>query len=172
MRIAVYAGTFDPPTAGHLSVIERAALVFDGVIVVVAVNPTKQPMFAAQERVEMLREATASLVGVECASTEGWIVELAQERGAAFLVRGIRGASDADYEIALANANRALAPAITTVFIPAHPALSEVSSSRLKDLARAGQEIGAFCSPGVERRLRERVAAQRDASKEARHADV
>jgi pantetheine-phosphate adenylyltransferase len=160
MRVAVYAGTFDPITAGHVSVIERAARMFDGVVVVVAINPAKQCLFTIEERLEMIRGATSSMANVECTSTDGLVVHVARDRGAAFLVRGVRGATDADYELALAYANRELAPEITTVFLPADPALSEVSSSRLKELARTGQELARFCLPEVERRLRQKFGTR------------
>jgi pantetheine-phosphate adenylyltransferase len=167
MRIAVYAGTFDPVTAGHLSVIERADKLFDSTIVLVAVNPTKTPLFAVDERLLMIREATEHLQHVECAATEGWVVDYARAHGAAFLVRGIRGVTDADYETALAQMNRAVAPEITTVFLPAHSELSQVSSTLLKEMARLGEEIRSYCPVGVERRLREKLGAM---GKDVRHA--
>lgn len=158
MRLGVYAGTFDPITRGHLSVIERAARLFDRLLVVVAVNPGKQPLFSADERVEMIREAVTPWRNVECASTAGYVVQLAAARGARHLVRGVRSCTDVEGEIALANMNRALAPEIETVFIPAHPELSEVSSSRLKALARDGADLSQYCPVEVAARLRERLA--------------
>ena len=109
MRLAVYAGTFDPITRGHLSVIERAAPLFDQLIVLCAVNPEKVPLFTLAERLEMITEATCHLPNVRCDASEGWVVEYARRRGAQVLVRGVRGATDADAETALANANLALA---------------------------------------------------------------
>jgi pantetheine-phosphate adenylyltransferase len=157
VRLGVYAGTFDPITRGHLSVIERAARLFDRLLVVVAVNPDKQPLFSAEERVDMIRAAVAAWRNVECASTAGYVVQLASARGARHLVRGVRSCTDVEGEIALANMNRALAPEIETVFIPAHPELSEVSSSGLKQLARDGRDISAYCPPQVAARLIERL---------------
>jgi len=158
VRLGVYAGTFDPITRGHLSVIERAARLFDRLLVVVAINPDKQPLFSPEERVAMIREVTATWRNVECASTAGYVVELAAARGARHLVRGVRSCTDVEAEIALANMNRVLAPAIETVFIPAHPELSEISSSRLKQLARDGLDISPYCPPEVAARLTERLA--------------
>jgi pantetheine-phosphate adenylyltransferase len=158
MRLGVYAGTFDPITRGHLSVIERAARLFDRLLVVVAVNPGKQPLFSADERVEMIREVVATWRNVECTSTAGYVVQLAAARGARHLVRGVRSCTDVEGEIALANMNRALAPEIETVFIPAHPELSEVSSSRLKELARDGADLSQYCPAEVAARLRGRIA--------------
>ncbi len=157
MRLAIYAGTFDPVTGGHLSVIERAAALFDHVLVVVAINPQKHPLFSAEERVEMIREVSAPWSNVEATSTEGFVVDLAHQRGARYLVRGVRSATDVEGEIALANLNHSLAPDIETVFIPAHPELSEVSSSRLKELFAAGADVSRYCPPLVLARLDERA---------------
>jgi pantetheine-phosphate adenylyltransferase len=159
VRLAVYAGSFDPVTRGHLSVIERAARLFDALWIVVAVNPQKRPLFSADERVAMLSEVTARWPNVHCVRTDGYVVELARAHGARYLVRGVRGATDAESEIALANLNRALAPEIETVFVPADPELSEVSSSRLKELARAGADLSAVCPSELVGRLHARVGA-------------
>jgi pantetheine-phosphate adenylyltransferase len=159
VRLAVYAGTFDPITRGHLSVIERAAPLFDRLIVLLANNPGKEPLFTVAERATMIADATRALPTVGCAATDGYVVAFARAHGARFLVRGVRGATDVEAEIALADMNRALAPEIETVFIPAHPSVSEVSSSRLKELALRGEEVSRFCSPEVERRLVERLRA-------------
>jgi pantetheine-phosphate adenylyltransferase len=157
--LAVYAGTFDPVTRGHLSVIERASRLFCQVLVVVAVNPTKTPLFSAAERVEMIRQVARPLRNVTCASTEGLVVALARARGARYLVRGVRSCTDADAELALAAMNHRLAPEIETIFVPAQPELSEVSSSELKRLAAAGADISRFCSPEIAARLRQRLGA-------------
>ena len=159
MRVAVYAGTFDPITLGHLSVIERGAALFDRLVVVVAINPDKQPLFSAEERVQMIREVTARWPNVVCDSTEGYVVEVARRCAARTLLRGVRTATDVEGEIALANLNRQLAPEIETVFIPAHPQLSEVSSSRLKALAQQGTDVSRYCPPEIAARLQERVKA-------------
>jgi pantetheine-phosphate adenylyltransferase len=160
MRIAIYAGTFDPITRGHLSVVERAAGLFDRLIVVVAVNPSKEPLFSVNEREGMIREVTRPWSNVECTSTHELVVSLARSRGAKYLVRGVRGATDIEAEIALARGNREIAPEVETVFVPAHAELSEVSSSRLKALAADGLDISVYCPPEVEARLRRRIAEQ------------
>jgi pantetheine-phosphate adenylyltransferase len=157
MRIAVYAGTFDPITQGHLSVIKCAAQMFDQLVVVVAVNPNKQPLFSLDERMQMIREVTSAWPNVECASADALVVAFARQRNARYLVRGVRTSTDIDGELTLANMNHDLAPEIKTVFIPAHPELSEVSSSRLKDLAQQGKDISEYCPPELEARLRERL---------------
>jgi pantetheine-phosphate adenylyltransferase len=156
-RNAVYAGTFDPVTLGHLSVIERSAGLFDRLWVVVAINPDKEPLFTPEERVSMLSEVTVGLPNVAATSTAGYVVELARRVGARYLVRGVRGATDADSELGLARLNHELAPEIETVFVPAHGELSEVSSSRLKELVQSGADITRYCSVGVAARLRQRL---------------
>jgi len=163
VRVAVYAGTFDPITRGHLSVIERAAQMFDRVIVLLAVNPGKTPLFSVEERVVMIGEAIADVAArlpgasVTVASTDGFVVAFARRAGALFLVRGVRSGLDVEGEIALANLNHELAPEVSTVFVPAHPALSEVSSSRLKELGRLGADLSPYCLPGVAERLARRI---------------
>ncbi|HEY3356825.1 MAG TPA: pantetheine-phosphate adenylyltransferase [Polyangia bacterium] len=170
MRVAVYAGTFDPITRGHVSVIERAAPLFDRLIVLVAVNPEKRPLFTVPERLAMIAEATAHLGEVACDATDGWVVEYARAHGARVLVRGIRGATDAAAETALADANLALAPEVVTIFIPAHPRLSAVSSSRLKELAGRGEDLAPLCPEGVARRLVDRLGRATARLQEAPHA--
>jgi pantetheine-phosphate adenylyltransferase len=167
-RVAIYAGTFDPPTAGHVSVLERAARLFDGVIALSAVNPSKATLFSVTERLAMLAEATAHLANVRCDHTEGLVVAYARAQDARYLIRGVRGATDADYETALAHANRALAPEIETVFLPADAALSQVSSSALKQRAAAGEDVSAYCPPGVAARLTARLRPATPSS-EAHH---
>lgn len=168
-RRAVYAGTFDPITHGHLSVIERAARLFDELIVIVAVNPDKAPLFPPDQRVAMIRGVTRPWPNVSCEATSGYVVELARRRGALYLVRGVRGSTEVEAEIALANLNHTLAPEIETVFIPARPDLAEVSSSRLKELVLEGQDVSRYCPPAVRGPLRERLGLPRE---EDEHVDV
>lgn len=158
MRSAVYAGTFDPVTFGHASVIARAAELFDRLHIVIAVNPGKTPLFTCGERSDMLRELVARWPSCTVTSTDGYVVTLARSLGARYLVRGVRGATDVEAEITLAELNRELAPEIETVFVPAHAELSEVSSSRLKQLARDGADLSAYCPEAVAARLRARLA--------------
>jgi pantetheine-phosphate adenylyltransferase len=158
MRIAVYAGSFDPVTLGHLSVIETSARLFDRVWVVVAINPAKQALFAADERVAMLSEVISAWPHVEATSTAGYVVELARQVGARYLVRGVRSVTDSENELGLARLNYELAPEIETVFVPAHPELSEVSSSRLKELVQSGVDVARYCPASVAARLHSRLA--------------
>jgi pantetheine-phosphate adenylyltransferase len=153
-RIAIYAGSFDPPTLGHLSIVERASAMFDRLIVLVAINPDKKVMFSGAERAAMFAEATAHLANVEVASTEGYVVDFARERGATVLVRGLRGSADADYETKMAHVNQSLAPELTTIFIPAEPSLLDLSSTRLKELLQTGADVSGLCPKPVLAKLR------------------
>lgn len=160
MTTAIYAGTFDPITSGHLSVVRQAVKLFGHVVVLVADNPAKQTLFPLAERMDMIREAARELPGVTVASTSGMVVEYARAAGAGFLVRGIRGATDAAFETELAKTNKRLAPEIQTIFLPAEADLAETSSSRLKELARRGEDLSPFCTPEVARRLAGRVGPE------------
>jgi pantetheine-phosphate adenylyltransferase len=155
MKRALYAGSFDPITLGHVSVIERGAQLFDELVVVVAVNPAKAPLFSAEERTSFIRLAAASLGNVSVTSTAGYVVELARDLGARYLIRGVRGVTDMAAELELSRLNRELAPEIETVFVTAHPELSEVSSSLLKERAREGADFERYCPPHVAARLTE-----------------
>lgn len=158
MTIAVYAGSFDPVTAGHLSVVRQAARLFGHVVVVVAVNPHKHSLLSADERMALVREAVRLHPNVTVARTEGLIVDFAREIGASVLLRGVRGATDAQFETELAQNNRALAPELSTLFLPAEAHLAEVSSSGLKERVARGEDVSAFCPPAVAAKLRERLA--------------
>lgn len=157
MRVAVYAGSFDPITRGHLSVVERSARLFDRLLLLVAVNPDKTTLFGPEQRLELIAAATVAWPNTSAAFSAGYVVDFAREHGARYLVRGVRGATDVEAEITLANLNRALAPELETVFVPAHPELSEVSSSRLKELAALGADVSRYCTPEVARALAARV---------------
>lgn len=157
MSIAVYAGSFDPVTLGHLSVIRQAARMHGHLVVLVAVNPAKRGLFSIDERVEFLRAATARYPNVTCDSTTGLVAEYAREIGASVLVRGIRGATDAEFETQLAQQNRTIAPDLSTVLLPAEAELATVSSSALKEMAERGEDIAAWCPPVVAERLRRLV---------------
>lgn len=159
MTIAIYAGTFDPITTGHLSVIREAARLFAHVRVLVAVHPTKEPMFELRERIDMAHEIVGPMPTVTVDGTEGYVVEYARTIGATALVRGLRGAADAAYETELAKENRELAPEIMTVMLAADPALSTVSSSELKRRAQAGEPIDAYCTPRVAEALHAKLGA-------------
>jgi pantetheine-phosphate adenylyltransferase len=160
MSIAVYAGTFDPVTLGHLSVLRQAARIFSHVRMLVAVNPDKRTLFSLEERVSMIRELTSAIPNVSVDGTGGLVVDYAREIGASFLVRGVRGATDAHYETDLAQQNRELAPDGLTVLLPAEPKLSEVSSSELKRRAEQGESLEGLCPAPVIARLSHRLGAE------------
>jgi pantetheine-phosphate adenylyltransferase len=158
MRKAVYAGSFDPISNGHLSILDEATRLFDEVFVVVAVNPAKGSLFTEEERLALAREATAKYPNVTCRSTRGLVVEEARAHGATWLLRGVRSSIDSEYEMALAQVNQELAPEISTLFLLARPDVAIVSSSLLKELARCGAETARYCPPNVEKALRARAA--------------
>ncbi|MCP4447862.1 MAG: pantetheine-phosphate adenylyltransferase [Myxococcales bacterium] len=153
MTIAIYAGSFDPITLGHVSVIRQAVRLFSHVRVLIAVNPEKLGLFDQEARTSMIQDAVKKLPNVSIDHTAGLVVEYAQEIAASVLVRGIRGASDAEGETKLAQINRSIAPQIATILLPAELKLAEVSSSALKRMAEAGDDISAYCSPFVSEQL-------------------
>jgi pantetheine-phosphate adenylyltransferase len=159
MRQAVYPGTFDPITNGHLDVIERACAVFDQLVVAVLVNTRKRPALEAAERAAMIREAVDEQLGaaaarVEVTTFEGLTVELARQRGAAFLVRGLRAVSDFENELQMAHLNRRGAPDIDTVFFMTGIEHAFLSSSLVREIAELGGDVSGMVPPAVLRRLR------------------
>jgi len=157
LSIALYAGTFDPVTFGHLDVIRRAAALFDKVIVGVSVNPRKLPLFTTEERVAMLREVCRPMENVSVDVVPGLVIDHARASGATVLVRGLRAVSDFEFELQMASTNRALAPEIETVFFTPAPEYHYLSSSTVCDIARYGGDVSGFVPPQVEQRLKERV---------------
>jgi pantetheine-phosphate adenylyltransferase len=156
-KTAVYPGSFDPFTNGHLDVVERALGIFDRLIVAVAANPDKrQPLFSVEERVNLINEALKGHDRVEVASYTGLTVEYARSRGANTLVKGLRAYSDFDAELQQALMNRKLAPDIHTVFLMSSFAHIYVSSSILKDIASYGGNVGDLVPPGVAKALKEK----------------
>jgi pantetheine-phosphate adenylyltransferase len=159
--IAIYPGSFDPITYGHLDLIERSSALFDRLIVSILDNENKQPLFSVRARMDMLREVTAHHANVEVDSFEGLLVDYAANKSATVLVRGIRAISDYEYELQMALMNRRLRPEIETVFLMAGEAYSFISSKLVKEVFRLGGNITGLVPPGVEARLRERLPQQR-----------
>ncbi len=158
MRTAVYPGSFDPVTYGHLDVMSRAAELFDELIVAVLLNPRKSPLFDEHERVEIIRqvideELPGAATRVRVAEFDGLTVEFAQRHGARFIVRGLRAISDFETEMQLAHFNRKLAPGIDTVFLMTALEHAYLSSSLVKEIARFGGDVGQMVPPAVARRL-------------------
>jgi len=157
VKVAVYPGSFDPLTNGHLDVVDRALNIFDRLIVAVAANPDKrQPLFTVPERVAMIKEAVADRKEVEVVSYRGLTVDFARSQGATTLVKGLRAYSDFDAELQQALMNRKLAPDIHTVFLMSSFAHIFVSSSILKDIASHGRDVSDFVPPVVAQRLKEK----------------
>ena len=157
MPTALCPGSFDPPTNGHVDVIERAARYFDSVVVAVIANPSKQPMFSLEERTEMLADALAHIENVEIASFDGLLVDFARERGLSIVVKGLRAVSDFEYELQMAQMNSALEPGIDTMFVTAKPSWAFLSSSLVKEVARYGGAVEGLVPPGVAKALADRI---------------
>ena len=157
MTTAIYPGSFDPVTNGHLDIIRRAAKIADHLIVAVLNNPDKHPMFTVEERVEMLRETTADIPNVSVDSFSGLTVDFARREGAIFMVRGLRAVTDFDYELQLSLTNKALAPDVDTVFLATDLKYAFLSSSVVKDAAAFGGDISAFVPECVQRRVLDKL---------------
>jgi len=155
--IAVYPGSFDPVTNGHLDLIERGAQIFDQLIVAIARNLEKDPLFAVKERVERLEVVTFELKNVEVAVFDGLLMNFAREQDARVILRGIRAVSDYEYELQMAMMNRKIEPQIETVFMLPGEAYSYLSSRLVKELARLGGPVKGLVPPIVEERLRSKV---------------
>lgn len=149
MKIAIYPGSFDPVTLGHLDVVERAAKLFDHLIVAVMHNGAKTPLFSGEERMEFLRRTTAHIPGVEVAGFSGLLADYAAQRGACAIVKGLRAVSDFEYEFAMALANRKLNPDVDTVFLMTSAQYMYLSSSMIKDIAQHGGSIADFVPAAI-----------------------
>ncbi len=156
-RRAIYPGTFDPVTYGHIDLIKRALRIFDEVVVAVAHNPTKGPVFTVQERVEFLRRATRSLRGVKVDDFDGLVVNYARRKGARVMVRGLRMLSDFEYEFQMALTNRKLARDVETIFLMPSESYAYLSARLIKEATALGARLSAFLPPYVEAALRHKL---------------
>ncbi len=157
MAIAVYPGSFDPVTLGHMDIIERTARVLDHVIVGVLQNNAKTPLFSVEERVSMLRNVTSHLENVEVRAFDGLLVDFVHQCKANVIVRGLRAITDFEYELQIAQTNRVIAPDIDTIFLTTSLKYSYLSSSIVKEIASYHGDIDGFLHPEVAKRLREKI---------------
>lgn len=157
IRTALFPGSFDPLTNGHLEILEAALGLADRVVIAIGVHPSKTALFTADERAEMIREVVALLPGaperVAVVAFDGLIVEAARAAGASVLIRGLRDATDLDYEMQMAGMNAAIAPEIQTVFVPASPRVRHVSATLIRQVARMGGDISGFVPQPIARAL-------------------
>lgn len=156
-QIAIYPGTFDPVTYGHIDIIKRAQEIFSEVIVAVAHNPHKKPLFSVKERVQMLKKATADIKGVEVTDFDGLVVEFARKKKSRVLVRGLRMLSDFEYEFQMALTNRKISPDIETIFLMPHESYSYISSKLLKEAVSLGADVSSFVLPFVAKELNRKI---------------
>ncbi|AIX49725.1 MULTISPECIES: pantetheine-phosphate adenylyltransferase [Pantoea] len=154
---AIYPGTFDPMTLGHLDIVTRAARMFDRLVVAIAASPGKKPLFTLDERVDLARQATAHLTNVEVVGFNELMADFARTQQANVLVRGVRAVADFEYESQLAQMNRHLLPALETVFLLPSQGFSFVSSSLVKEVARHGGDVQAFLPAVIHQALLARL---------------
>jgi pantetheine-phosphate adenylyltransferase len=165
MKIAIYPGTFDPITFGHIDIIKRAADLFDHLIVAVAKDNAKNPLFSLDERAELIRQETKDLDIAEKISVEkfeGLLVDFAVVKNAKAIVRGLRAVSDFEYEFQMFGMNAKLNPAIQTIFLPASETNHFIASKMVKEVAKLGGNISKFVSPNVAEKLRQKILVKND----------
>ena len=156
-RRAVYPGTFDPITRGHEDLVRRAAAIFDSVLLAIAANPGKTPMFDIDERVALARGVLADISNVEVVGYSGLTVEFARAQGIGIIVRGLRAVSDFEFEFQLANMGRHIAPGVETVFLTPTEKFTFISSTLVREIATLGGSVGDFVHPLVEAAFRRKV---------------
>jgi pantetheine-phosphate adenylyltransferase len=147
-RLAVYAGSFDPPTLGHLDLIERASALFSDVLVAIGRHPTRSPLFSAEERVALVSDVSAHLPNVTVEAFDGLLIELCKRRKARVIVRGLRAATDFEYELQIAHANADLEPNVDTVFLPTRTKNGFISASLVREIASHGGDVSRY-APGI-----------------------
>ncbi len=161
MRKAVYPGSFDPVTFGHLDIIERSAKMSDHLIIGVLNNNSKTPLFSVEERVNMLKSLTKDLPNVEVSSFGGLLVDFVRAKQADAVIRGLRAVTDFEYELQIAQTNRVIAPEVDTVFLTTNLKYSYLSSSIVKEIAAFGGEINAFVPEAVAERVMKKIKDRR-----------
>ena len=157
MKKVIYPGTFDPVTYGHIDIVKRAVDLFDEVVVTVAINPTKQPLFTTEERVKMLKESLMEFESkVEIDSFDGLLVEHAKQVGATAIVRGLRQISDFEFEFQMALMNRKLSGDITTIFLMPHERYTYLNSTVIRNLSSLHADVSSFVPPNVQEALKKK----------------
>jgi pantetheine-phosphate adenylyltransferase len=160
-RIALYAGSFDPVTNGHLDVVRHAVRLADKLVLAIGVHPGKAPLFSAQERLAMLEETCAPLAReakceLSCLTFDDLVVKAAERLGASVLIRGLRDGTDFDYEMQMAGMNEAMAPGVQTVFLPASPMVRPITATLVRQIAGMGGDVSAFVPASVVKRLKQK----------------
>jgi pantetheine-phosphate adenylyltransferase len=157
-KLAIYAGSFDPPTYGHLDLVERTSKLFPRVVVALGHHPTRKPLFGVDGRIALLRDICKPFPNVEVASFEGLLVEYGKRIGARVIVRGLRAGTDFEYELQIAHANADLVPEIDTVFLPTRTNYGFISASLVREIAMHGGEIARYAPPVVCEALRKKFS--------------
>lgn len=160
MKTAVYPGSFDPVTMGHLDIIHRTSQIFDKVIIGVLNNRAKSPLFSVEERVNMLKEVTKELPNVEVQSFAGLLIDFVRQNHAQIIVRGLRAITDFEYELQMAQTNRVMAPEVDTLFLTTNLRYSYLSSSIVKEIAAGGGDITPFVHPHVAKQVKQKLFNQ------------
>jgi pantetheine-phosphate adenylyltransferase len=156
MQKVIYPGTFDPVTNGHIDVIKRASELFDSVVVTVAINPGKEPLFTTKERVQMLKESLKEFNNVSIDSFNGLVVDHAKQVGATGIIRGLRAVSDFEYEFQMALMNRKLSSNLTTIFLMPHEKYTYLNSTIIRNLASLHSDVSEFVPPVVQEALKKK----------------
>lgn len=156
MKRAIYPGTFDPVTFGHMDVIRRSSKMFDELVVGVLTNVSKQPLFSVEERVEMIRSMTKDIPNVSVTQFEGLLIDFAVQQNANFIVRGLRAVTDFEYELQMSQTNRIMSPNIDTIFLTTSLEYSYLSSSTVREVANFGGDISHFVPEEIEKLVKEK----------------
>lgn len=160
MPKAIYPGTFDPITNGHTDLIVRATRIFDRVVVAIAENPAKNPLFTVAERIDMVEQICEGLDKVEVTGFDGLLIDFVEQQNAQVLIRGLRAVSDFEFEFQLASANRRMNPDVETVFLTPSESHTFTSASLVKEIATYGGDVSSFVDPRVNRQLTRRMGRQ------------
>jgi pantetheine-phosphate adenylyltransferase len=157
-RLAVYAGSFDPVTLGHLDLIERASALFSDVVVAIGVHPSRNPLFSIHERLALVTEVSKHLDNVRVDSFDGLLIEYCRRSGARVIVRGLRAATDFEYELQIAHANADLCPEIDTIFLPTRTNYGFISASLVREIASHGGDVSRYAPAAVTAALKKKFA--------------